>query len=267
LNRELKEKAISLLIEEGLSRNSSLEILNLSKSSFYYKCKPPDTETINEIRRLAFLRKRDGYRRIHKRIRRTGKIVNHKKVYRLYRLEGLKIRTKSNKRKKTLPSRPLVIPTKSNQVWSMDFVFERTMDGRKKRILTGIDHFSRENMILHVEYSFSSDRLIQFLDSLEELPKVFVLDNGTEFTSIAFRDWAMKKGIDIHYIEKGKPTQNAFIESFNGKLRDECLNQNFFRNQNELSRDLKNYQKDYNEDRLHSSLNYLTPLEYKMKFG
>ncbi|WCL50656.1 IS3 family transposase [Leptospira sp. GIMC2001] len=267
MNREHKEKAVSLLIQEGLSQNSSLKLLEYPKSTFYYKSKPPDTDTIDEIRRLAFRRKRDGYRRIYKKIRRSGKIVNHKKIYRLYRLEGLKIRTKSNKRKKTIPSKPLELPTKSNQVWSMDFVFERTLDQRKQRILTGIDHFSREYSILHVEYSFSSLKLIQFLDSLENLPRSFVLDNGTEFTSTAFREWAENKGIDIHFIDKGKLTQNAFIESFNGKLRDECLNLNLFKNQNELSKALEIYQKDYNEERLHSSLNYLTPLEYKLKFG
>lgn len=263
----MKEKAIILLKEEGLSQNASLKIVELPKSTFYYKPKAEDTELVNLIRGLAFQRKRDGYRRIYQRIRKTGRIINHKKVYRLYRFEGLKIRTKPNRKRKSFPLIPLPIPKKSNEVWSMDFVFERTRDSRKQRILTAVDHFSRECKILYVSYSFSSDKLIKFLDSLSELPKAFVLDNGTEFTSKAFRDWAIQKGIEIKYIEKGKPTQNAFVESFNGKLRDELLNPTIFKNQLELEVALEKYKNDYNGDRLHSSLNYLTPDEYKRKFG
>jgi len=194
-------------------------------------------------------------------------VINHKKVYRLYSLEGLKIRTKSKKKRIRLPSRPLSIPGHQNDVWSMDFVFERTLDGKKHRIPTGVDHLTRENTILHSEFSFPSNKLIRFLDSLLQLPKAFVLDNGTEFTSIAFQNWARGKEIEIHYIEKGKPTQNAFIESFNGKLRDECLNLHYFKNQRELTEALLLFQKEYNDERPHSSLNYLTPSEFKMSCG
>jgi putative transposase len=144
----------------------------------------------------------------------------------------------------------------------MDFVFERTIDGRKQRFFTGIDHLTRENTILQVEFSFSSENLIGYINALEILIRAFVLDNGTEFTSKVFQKWAEDRGI-----EKGKPTRNAFIESFNGKLRDECLNVHYFKNQRELTDTLRIFQKEYNDERLYSSLNYLTPSEFKRSYG
>jgi putative transposase len=267
LSRSIKEKAVDLLVEEGLSLNKSLGVVQLPKSSFYYQPKAIDYETMNEIRRLAFRWKREGYRRIYRRLRRSGKTINHKKVYRLYCLEGLKIRTKPKRKKRNVSSIQLPLPKYPNEVWSMDFVFERTIDGKKQRILTGIDHLTRENTILHAEYTFSSEKLLGYLNTLEILPRAFVLDNGTEFTSKVFQKWAEDKSIEIHFIEKGKPTQNAFIESFNGKLRDECLNLHYFKNQRELTDALRIFQKEYNDERLHSSLNYLTPSEFKQSNG
>lgn len=200
-------------------------------------------------------------------MRKAGWIINHKKVYRIYSLEGLKIRTKPRKRRKLEGKISLPIPEKPNKVWAIDFLHERTMDGRKVRIIAGIDLCSRENVILSADYSISSTRLIRFLESLPELPEALITDNGTEFTSIAFRKWLVEKDISISYIEPGKPTQNAFIESFNGKLRSECMQLSFCQNLDELRNELSKFQKDFNEERLHSSLNYLTPSEFKAKYG
>lgn len=262
----MKEKAIDLFKLEGLSQNQALRILDFNKSTLYYHSKKDDSELITEIRRIAFLRKKDGYRRIHQKLKRSGIRVNHKRVYRLYTLEGLKIRTRPKRRRKDIPSVPLPVPNEPNTVWALDFVHERSMDGRKQRIVTGIDLCSRINTLLEVSYSISSTTLIRFLERLPILPKFFVLDNGTEFTSKLFIDWAIHRGIQIHFIDKGKPTQNAFIESFNGKLRNECLDMNRFRNQNEIAEELRQFQIYYNNERQHSSLNYLTPNEYKMRF-
>ncbi|MBM9547430.1 transposase family protein [Leptospira sp. 201903074] len=149
----------------------------------------------------------------------------------------------------------------------LDFLHERTIDGRKARILSRVDLCTRENVVLSADYSISSVRLIRFLESLPELPKSFITDNGPEFTSRVFINWLSKNNIGIYYIYPGKPTQNAFVESFNGKLRSECLQLSFCRDLNELRNELSKFQKDYNEERLHSSLNYLTPLEFKAKYG
>ncbi|MCW7532427.1 IS3 family transposase, partial [Leptospira soteropolitanensis] len=217
--------------------------------------------------RLAFKRKRAGYRMIYKFMRKAGWRINHKKVYRLYSREGLKIRTKPRKKRKLADSKPIPIPTQPNEVWAIDFLHERTIDGRKARILSGVDLCTRENVVLSADYSISSERLIRFLESLPALPKSFVTDNGPEFTSRVFINWLSKNNIGISYIDLGKPTQNAFVESFNGKLRSECLQLSFCRDLNELKNELSKFQKDYNEERLHSSLNYLTPLEFKAKYG
>ena len=263
----MKEKAIDLLKLEGLSQNRALRVLDFNKSTLYYDSKKDDTDLITEIRRLAFRKKKDGYRMIYQKLRKSGIKVNHKRVYRLYTLEGLKIRTKPKRRRKGIPSIPLPVPNEPNTVWALDFVYERSLDGRKQRILTGVDLCSRDNTLLEVAYSIPSSKLITFLERLPVLPKCFVLDNGTEFTSNLFMDWVNRRGIQIHFIDRGKPTQNAFIESFNGKLRSECLDMNLFRNQNEIAEELRHFQFYYNNERLHSSLNYLTPNEYKMRFN
>lgn len=226
-----------------------------------------DETVVNEIRRLAFKRKRSGYRMIYQSMRKAGWRINHKKVYRLYSQEGLKIRTKPRKKRKLAESKPIPIPEQPNQVWAIDFLYERTIDGRKARILSGVDLCTRENVVLSADYSISSERLIRFLDALPELPKSFITDNGPEFTSKVFLKWLSNRNISISYIDPGKPTQNAFVESFNGTLRTECIQLSFCQDLNELRSELSKFQKDYNEERLHSSLNYLTPLEFKAKYG
>jgi len=263
----MKEKAIVLLQSEGLSQNRALKALGFCKATYFYRKVDKDTKLVNEIRRLAFRRKQEGYRIIHKKLCRKGILANHKKVYRIYKEEGLKVRTKPKQKRYDIPRKSMLIPENPNELWSIDFVHERTTDGRKQRILTGIDICSRENMILKVSYSFSAQRVIQVLDELPLLPKGFLIDNGTEFTSKIFQDWAKMKNIELYFIQPGKPTLNAFIESFNGKLRNECLNPNVFKNQKELAEELSSFQAFYNNERLHSSLNYLTPNEFKMNFA
>lgn len=204
---------------------------------------------------------------IYQSMLKAGWGINHKKVYRLYTQESLKIRTKLRNKRRLVESKPLSIPEQPNQVWALDFLHERTIDGRKERILSGIDLCTRENVVLFADYSISSERLIRFLETLPKLPKSFITDNGSEFTSKVFLNWLTKNNISITYINPGRPTQNAFVESFNGTLRAECMQLSFCRDLTELRNELSKFQKDCNEDRLHSSLNYLTPLECKAKFG
>lgn len=226
-----------------------------------------DENAVNEIRRLACKRKRAGYRMIYKSMRKAGWKINHKKVYRIYSQEGLKIRSKLRKKRKLVNSKPIPIPSRPNEVWAIDFLHERTINGWKARILSGVDLCTRENVVLSADYSISSERLIRFLESLPELPKSFITDNGPEFTSRVYINLLSKNNIGISYIDLGKPTQNAFVESFNSKLRSECLQLSYCRDLNEFKNELSKFQKDYNEERLHSSLNYLTPLEFKAKYG
>jgi putative transposase len=228
--KQINERESSCSVEGGwaFSKQSTQDI-EFNKATFFYTPIEKDKELITEIRRLAFHKKKDGYRMIYRKLRRNGQLVNHKKVYRIYKAEGLKIRTKSKRRRKDLPRKKMTIPKNPNELWSMDFVHECTADGRSQRILTGIDVCSRVNTILEVSNSYSSQKLVDVLEELSELPKAFLLDNGTEFTSIFFVEWCKMKQIDLYFIEKGKPTQNAFIESFNGKLRNECLSMNYYK--------------------------------------
>ncbi len=203
-------------------------------------------------------------------LRREGFEVNHKLVYRLYCEEGLSVRCKKRKR---LPSGPRVeptVPTGRNQRWSMDFVSDSLADGRRFRILTIVDDFSRESPATEVDTSLPGRRVVNVLERLKAtrgLPEVLVTDNGPEFTGRALSQWAYDNGVELHFIRPGKPTENAFIESFNGKLRDECLNENWFSGLKDAKRIIEEWRMDYNRVRPHSSLGNLAPREYARRLG
>jgi len=216
------------------------------------------------LRDLAASRRRFGYRRLCVLLRREGWKVNHKRVYRIYREEGLEVRTK--KRRKRPSHLRLVMPPAEgpNERWSMDFVADRLENGRQFRVLTVVDHFSRECPLLEAGMSMTGKNVARALERLSfhhPLPKVITVDNGTEFFSKAMDSWAYRRGVQLEFIRPGRPVENAFIESFNGRLRDECLNGSLFFSIEDARRKLEDWRVDYNTVRPHSSLGDRSPSE------
>lgn len=229
-----------------------------------YKCKDDDAEITKKILQVANKHRRFGYRRIHNRLNREM-VINHKKVYRLYSILELKYRRKQAKRKKMPVQKPIIPPTAKDQRWSMDFMNDSLYNGRRFRVLNIIDDFGREAILGHADFSISGKRLVRLMDMIKDvrpLPQQIVVDNGPEFTSKAFVDWATRNAVDIHYIDKGKPTQNALIESYNGKFRDECLNEHWFKDLHEAKAMIGAWVEHYNTDRPHSTLGGLSPYEF-----
>jgi putative transposase len=206
---------------------------------------------------LALERKRFGYRRIHILLKKEGEQVNHKKVYRLYRESGLKV-LKRGGRKKALGSRCPIAPLSApNARWSLDFVSDALANGRRIRILTIVDDFTRECLKMVVDTSLSGQRVARELTELVSTrgrPQAIVSDNGTEYTSHAILQWSQEVGVDWQYIQPGKPMQNVYIESFNGKLRDECLNESWFLSLQHARCVIEAWRQDYNSIRPHTSL-------------
>ena len=222
-------------------------------------------ELRRKIRELAMVRRRFGYRRLHAMLRRDGWGVNHKRVYRLYVEEQLWVRKRNRKRRLALPRVPMLVPTKTNQVWSTDFVTDALASGRRFRALSIADDFSREAPAIEVDTSLGGVRVTRVLNRLKierGLPRQIRSDNGPEFISKAVEQWAYENGVDWHFIEPGKPIENAYIESFNARFRDECLNENWFTDLDDARQKIESWRVDYNQQRPHSSLSYLTPQEF-----
>ncbi len=198
-------------------------------------------------------------------LRRQGYKIGKNRVYRIYKEEGLQVRTK--RRKKTTARRRIQLarPKRINRVWSMDFVHDRLVGGRKFRMLTIVDHFSRESVAIDVGHSLKAQDVIRCLGRVKfyrGLPEIIVVDNGAEFSGNELDRWAHENNVQLHFIRPGKPTENAYIESFNGRLRDECLNSNFFYDLEDAKKIIKNWQEDYNNWRPHSSLGNRSQKEY-----
>jgi putative transposase len=212
---------------------------------------------------LARQKPRFGYRRLHVLLGREGEQVNHKRVHRIYREVGLALRRKKRKHCVRL-STPLGIYTAANQEWALDFVHDAVASGRSIRVLTVIDAYTRECLAMEVDTSFAGLRVTRVLDEIiaeRGLPRAIRCDNGPELTSRHFLAWALDRKIDLVHIQPGKPTQNAYVESFNS-MREECLRVSWFQNLFEARRIIANWRSDYNERRPHSSLNYRTPSEF-----
>jgi putative transposase len=224
-----------------------------------------DTDLRKRLRELASVRRRFGYRRLHILLKREGVKVNWKKVYRLYREERLTVRKRGG-RKRALGTRaPMAIPQDRNQRWSLDFVSDTLVDGRRFRILCVIDDFSRECLATVVDNSISGERVSHELDAIavhRGYPCMVVSDNGTELTANAMLKWQQDRGVEWHYIAPGKPMQNGFVESFNGRLRDECLNEHLFISYRHARELIEDWRTDYNLKRPHTSLDGLTPHEF-----
>lgn len=248
-----------------------MRFTGFSRSSMRYKSlREPQAELSARIKALADERPRWGYRQIHTLLRREGWRVNRKRVQRLYREQNLAVRRRSKKRRSVAPRPIREVLEQPNVRWSMDFVSDTLSNGRRFRCLTIIDEHTRECLEIEVAHSIPAVKVIAVLEQLREtreLPEVIVTDNGSEFTSRAFDAWAYARGVKIDYIQPGKPVQNAFIESFNGTLRDECLNLHWFLSLSDAKRTIAAFKQDYNDVRPHSSLKQLTPSEFASRYS
>jgi putative transposase len=218
------------------------------------------------IREIAQARPRFGYVRIWIMLRREGWRDNKKRVHRLYRLEGLQVRMRMRQKKRRGLHRGAVPPASGrNEYWSMDFVHDQLVTGRAFRVLTVIDQWSRESVLLEANVALTGRSVVDALEAVSAdrtLPKAITVDHGTEFTSKALDEWAYRRGIALDFIRPGKPVENAFIESFNGRLRDECLNVYSFESIAHAQHLIEAWRRDYNDRRPHGALGHLTPSEY-----
>lgn len=223
------------------------------------------------LRRHAAVRRRWGYRRLLILLRRDGLTDNHKRVYRLYRAEGLQVRQRRRRKQRLARGveRP-VAPTRPNERWSLDFVHDRMVNGRTLRLLTVHDDYTRECLWIEADTSLSGPRVARVLDYVAELrgrPRSLITDNGPEFAGLALERWAHDRQVEHRFITPGKPSQNGYIESFNGKLRDECLNEHEFLNLCHARELIESFREDYNQHRPHSSLDGLTPSEFAVQIA
>jgi putative transposase len=232
-------------------------------SSYRYQSRRPDDGPLRaRLRALAAIRRRFGYRRLAWLLEREGSKVNLKKVYRVYREEGLAVKRRRGRRRAIGARAPIVAPQALNQRWSLDFVSDQLGNGRRFRLLNVLDDFNSECLAVVPDFSLSGLRVIRELEAIIAIrgkPAMIVSDNGTELTSNAVLRWAADQGIEWHYIAPGKPMQNAFVESFNGRLRDECLNEHVFTTLGEARRIVEAWRIDYNTVRPHGRLGRLPP--------
>ena len=253
------------MARHGLSERRACTVIKQKRSSQRYQSQKNDGELRECLIRLAAERRRFGYRRLAIMARREGVTCNIKRIRRVYREAGLAVRRRKG-RKRALGTRvPLPRPDSINQIWSLDFVSDALACGRKLRLLGVMDQCSREGLNLTIDTSLSGLRVVRELDHLVRrrgCPKVIVSDNGPELTSRVVLQWAQERKIDWHYIDPGKPQQNGFTESLNGKIRDEFLNEHWFTSLEEARLLAAQWLYDYNHVRPHSSLNYLTPMQF-----
>ena len=241
-----------------MSQRRACQALDVDRSSVRYRSRRPDDAPIrSRLREIAAVRRRFGYRRLHVLLRREGILLNHKKLRRLYAEERLQVRRRSG-RKRALGTRaPLSLPQGPNQRWSLDFLHDQLSDGRRFRILAVVDDFTRECLALVADTSLSGQRVGRELDAVvarRGKPAGCLSDNGSELTSMAILRWSQETGVEWHYIAPGKPQQNAFIESFNGRLRDELLNETLFSSLAHARAALARWQIDYNRASQHPSV-------------
>jgi putative transposase len=248
-----------------LSERQACRYTGFARSSQRYRRRRPLRVELRErLHTLALLRPRWGYRRLYRLLRRAGTVVNKKLVQRLYREEGLAVRRRKRKRV-AIPRTPRPAPTTANERWSMDFVSDALGDGRTFRALTIVDDFTREVPAIEVDTSLPGERVVRVLEQLaltRGLPTAIVCDNGPEFRGEALDQWADRRGVALQFIHPGKPIQNAFAESFNGRLRDECLNESWFVNLADARETIEAWRVDYNVARPHSGLADRTPEEF-----
>ena len=251
----------------NLSERRACRYTGFARASQRYRAqRPPRAALRARLHTLALLRPRWGYRRLYRLLRREGTMVNRKLVQRVYREEGLSVRRRRRKRVAVVRV-PIAAPTGPNERWSMDFVSDALADGRKIRALTIVDEYTRECPAIEVDHTLPGARVVQVLERLREargLPRTIVCDNGPEFRGEALDQWAALRGVALQHIAPGKPVQNAFSESFNGRLRDECLNESWFVSLRDARETIEAWRVDYNDVRPHSGLSDATPTAFAL---
>jgi len=217
------------------------------------------------MKEIAQKRRRFGYRRLHVMLRREGFHINHKRTERIYREENLLLRKRKKKKLASLLRVPVPSSLYPNHIWSMDFIHDSLANGRMLKNMTLIDEYSRRCHAIEVDTSLTGRRVVETLDRVsftQGLPEIIIIDNGPEFIGKALNEWAYKRGVKLHFITPGKPVENAYIETFNGKFQDECLNEHWFLTLEHARNVIEEWRIDYNCQRPHSSLDYRTPEEF-----
>jgi putative transposase len=268
LRRELAEWAEEV---HQLSQRRAAGLIPVNRATLRYEHhRDPQDALRVRLRELAGSRVRYGYRRLTVLLKREGWEVNAKRIYRIYTEEGLIVRTQKRKQRAQRQRVPLGQAVRPNHKWSMDLVAQRLPDGRWIRILTVVDQFTRECLTLHADTALSGEKVAAALDpvvALRGAPQSITVDNGTEFASKAMDLWAYNNGVHLDFIRPGKPVENGYIESFNGRLRDECLNVEVFFTLADARRKLALWRHDYNHHRPHSALADRTPVEFAVRWS
>jgi putative transposase len=264
---QVKRQAVDVLrAERGLGVTRACGLAGISRSLYAYRSRRPDSLRVRErICDLAGKKRRYGYRRIHLLLRREGWSINRKRTYRLYREAGLAVRRRKRKRIGPFERKPLPSPTAVNRSWSMDFVSDGLSNGRKLRCLTIVDDYSRECPAIEVDTSINGRRVAAVLERLADvrgLPLSITVDHGPEFEGRVLDEWAYRRGVTLNFIRPGKPVENAYVESFNGRFRDECLNEHWFLTMAHAREVIEKWRIEYNTERPHSSLGNATPEEF-----
>jgi putative transposase len=241
-------------------------VVGIGRSSMRYRPtgRPDEPAVRRRLREPALERRRFGYRRLHVLLAREGVALNHKRIERLYRDEGLAVRRRARKRVAVAVRAPLLLPTAPNEQWRLDFVSDALSWGRRIRLLAVVDTVTREALAIEVDTSLPGERVARVLERLAAArgaPRAIVLDNGPELTGRALDQWGYGRGVQLRFIAPGKPMQNGFAESFVGRLRDECLNEHWFTSLGDARRTVEAWRQDYNAVRPHSGLGYRTPAE------
>ena len=251
---------------KGLSERRGLQITRMSASALRYQPRPDRNRALRQrIVALAQRHRRYGVGMIHLKLRQAGEYVNYKRVERLYRLETLQIRRRRRKKIPTAERQPLVRPGKANEMWSVDFVFDRIASGRTLKSLVVVDDATHEAVAIVTEHTMGGEHLTRTLDRIcaqRGKPAMIRSDNGKEFTGKAMLNWAHRNTVALRLIEPGKPNQNAYVESFNGRLRDECLNEHWFTSLAHARTVIETWRREYNEERPKKLLGGLTPAQY-----
>jgi len=241
-------------------------LLGLHRSTMHYKNRKKDDSDIRKrLKELAQQRRRFGSPRLHILLRREGFLINHKRTERIYKEEGLSLRQRRRKKMASVLRVEMPQAEKPDQRWSMDFMSDCLYDGRRIRVLTVVDDYTRECLAIEVDTSINGVRVTNVLNRIaymRSLPEIITIDNGPEFAGRAMDAWAYQRDVKLNFIRLGKPMENAFVESFNGKFRDECLNDNWFMSLQQARDIIEAWRMDYNQERPHSSLGNLTPEEF-----
>jgi len=264
---QLRRQGVGVMRSEVVvSERRACGLMQIHRRTYRYVPRPEDPQLRMRLRELAAERRRFGYRRLTRMLVREGWKANHKRVYRLYVEEKLSLRRKRGRRRRAgsrlvLPPRP----TQPDQLWTMDFASDAFTSGRKFRTLNLMDGFTREALEIEPDTSLPGARVVRVLEGMKQQgrkPEAIVIDNGPEFVSQVVDQWAYENGVQLHFITPGRPMENGYIESFNGKFRDECLNENWFLNLEDARRKIAEWKWDYNHVRPHSALGYMTPMEF-----